>query len=396
MAAGRLAQMLARPRPTSPAGAVGRPNRRDPFFAGLSGSSRCPNRLLPKFRQRKGRTVFEWIQITVIRAVTGALLPLYDFLTDATARYYWFYCLTGLLLAAYAYRRHNEAVDFTTTLLDKRVWLSQSAMNDYLIVVITPVLRATVLSALVLHWNTVSTAVAGALHSLGVSGDATDGTAVALGGALTLMLFVVDDFLRWYAHYTFHRIPELWEFHKVHHSAEVLNFATSERHHPVEVVLTGALLAMGLGVVNGIFIALFGDQLTATTVAGANIFLVAFNVFGGVLRHSPFWVSFGPRVEKWLISPAMHHIHHSNKVEHFDKNLGGALAVWDRMAGTLHIPRGREIEGFGIGDETSDFRSLGVIFGRPFVAAARQFRARFSPAHNAGKPSSHAPQSVGA
>ncbi|MBX9684752.1 MAG: sterol desaturase family protein [Hyphomicrobium sp.] len=338
--------------------------------------------------------MFEWIQITVIRAVSGAMLPFYDFLTDATARYYWFYCLTGLLLAAYAYRRHNEAVDFTTTLLDKRVWLSQSAMNDYAIVVIIPVLRATVLSALVLNWNTVSTAVTGALHGVGVSGVATDGSAVALGVALTVVLFVVDDFLRWYAHYTFHRIPELWEFHKVHHSAEVLNFATSERHHPVEVVLTSALLAMGLGVVNGIFIAFFGDQLTATTVAGANIFLVAFNVFGGVLRHSPFWVSFGPRVEKWLISPAMHHIHHSNKVEHFDKNLGGALAIWDRMAGTLHIPRGRDIEGFGIGDETQDFRSLEVIFCRPFVAAGRLFKSRFGASDDTGKASSPSPQSI--
>lgn len=338
--------------------------------------------------------MFEWIQITVIRAISGAMLPFYDFLTDATARYYWFYCLTGLLLAAYAYRRHNEAVDFTTALLDKRVWLSQSAMNDYAIVVIIPVLRATVLSALVLNWNTVSTAVTGALHGVGVSGVATDGNAVALGIALTVVLFVVDDFLRWYAHYTFHRIPELWEFHKVHHSAEVLNFATSERHHPVEVVLTSALLAMGLGVVNGIFIAFFGDQLTATTVAGANIFLVAFNVFGGVLRHSPFWVSFGPRVEKWFISPAMHHIHHSNKVEHFDKNLGGALAIWDRMAGTLHIPRGRDIEGFGIGDETQDFRSLEVIFCRPFVAAGRLLKSRFGATDDTGKTSSPSPQSI--
>ena len=323
--------------------------------------------------------MLDWIADQTTFAVVGALMPVYDFLIDGTSRYFWLYCFTGLCLAAYAYHKHKEAKSFEATLFDKNIWLSQSAINDYIIFVLTPVLRLTVLSGLAINWKAVSAFVVTALETVGVSGGATDGTALLLGGALTVTLFLVDDFLRWYVHYTFHRIPELWEFHKVHHSAEVLNFATAERHHPVEVIMTGAVLALGMGVINGVFIGLFGDKLTVTTVAGANVFLFAFNIFGGVLRHSPFWVSFGPRVERWVISPAMHHIHHSNKPEHFDRNMGGSLAIWDRMAGTIHVPRGREIEGFGIGDETEDFRSLSVIFFRPFVAAYGIFRRRSEP-----------------
>ncbi len=321
--------------------------------------------------------MLDWIADQTTMAVVGALMPAYDFLIDGTSRYFWLYCLTGLCLAAYAYRKHKEAMSFEATLFDKNVWLSQSAINDYIIFVLTPVLRLTLLSGLAINWKAVSAFVVSALETLGVSGTATDGTALMLGGALTVVLFLIDDFLRWYVHYTFHRIPELWEFHKVHHSAEVLNFATAERHHPVEVIITGAILGLGYGVINGLFIGVFGDKLTVTSVAGANIFLFVFNIFGGVLRHSPFWVSFGPNVERWIISPAMHHIHHSNKPEHFDRNMGGALSVWDRMAGTLHIPRGREIEGFGIGAETADFRSLEVIFFRPFAAAYRLLSQRF-------------------
>ena len=323
--------------------------------------------------------MLDWIADQTTFAVVGALMPVYDFLIDGTSRYFWLYCFTGLCLAAYAYHKHKEAKSFEATLFDKNIWLSQSAINDYIIFVLTPVLRLTVLSGLAINWKAVSAFVVTALETVGVSGGATDSTALLLGGALTVTLFLVDDFLRWYVHYTFHRIPELWEFHKVHHSAEVLNFATAERHHPVEVIMTGAVLALGMGVINGVFIGLFGDKLTVTTVAGANVFLFAFNIFGGVLRHSPFWVSFGPRVERWVISPAMHHIHHSNKPEHFDRNMGGSLAIWDRMAGTIHVPRGREIEGFGIGDETEDFRSLSVIFFRPFVAAYGIFRRRSEP-----------------
>lgn len=327
-----------------------------------------------------------WMEETINRVVVGVLMPIHDFLTDGGSRYYWVYCLTGLLIAAYAYSRHRGVAAFRTTLADKNVWLSASSINDYVIVVLTPVLRLTVLSWTVLNWKTVSAFVVSLLHAAGVSGTVTDGSAIGLGVLLTLTLFVVDDFFRWYVHYLFHRIPELWEFHKVHHSAEVLNFATSERHHPVEVIITSALLAVVYGTVNGVFIAVFGDKLTVTSVAGANVFLFAFNVCGGVLRHSPFWISFGPSIERWIISPAMHQIHHSSKTEHFDRNMGGSLAIWDRMFGTLHIPKDGEIENYGIGAETTDFRSLEVIFLRPFIAAGDLVRRRFKPASGAPRP----------
>jgi sterol desaturase/sphingolipid hydroxylase (fatty acid hydroxylase superfamily) len=157
-----------------------------------------------------------------------------------------------------------------------------------------------------------------------------------------------------------------------------LNFATAERIHPFEVVLTSLLIGLTFGVVNGLFIGLFGDTLTPITVFGANVFLVVFNIFGGVLRHSPTWISFGPKIERWVISPAMHQIHHSSDPRHYDRNMGGSLSVWDRWFGTIHIPNGREIESFGIGEETKDFRSLGVLYFRPFVKSAELLGARLA------------------
>ena len=321
--------------------------------------------------------MLDWLNHTILRVVVAACMPAIEFVERGGSRYYWMYCVSGLAIAAYAYHKHREAKSFQETLFDRHVWLSPSAINDYLIVVVTPVLFITILSALVFNWQPVSAYVAGLLHSAGVSGTADNTAAFALGLALTLTLFIVDDLGRWFAHYIFHRIPELWEFHKVHHSAEVLNFVTADRLHPVERLTDMAITALSYGAINGLFIGAFGDKLTVTTVMGANVFLFVFNICGGVLRHSPFWISFGPGVEKWFISPAMHHIHHSNKPEHFDRNYGGALAIWDRMAGSLHIPKGREIEGFGIGEETADYRSFAVILFRPFVAAARIFGKRF-------------------
>ena len=111
----------------------------------------------------------------------------------------------------------------------------------------------------------------------------------------------------------------------------------------------------------------FGDTLTPLTIAGANAFWVLANIFGGILRHSPFPISFGATIERWIVSPAMHQIHHSDHPEHYDANMGGTLAIWDRMAGTLIITEGQTVTSFGIGDETKDFRSLKEIYLRPFV-----------------------------
>lgn len=322
--------------------------------------------------------MIDWLNQTILYSVVGALQPVLDFLADGNSRFYWLYCLSGIAIAAYAWHKHKDAGRFKDALLDKDMWLSASAINDYIIVVLTPVLRLTVLSALMIHWEPVSAWVVSSLQSIGVSGTVNDSTAIILGVALTLTLFVVDDGLKWLAHYLFHAIPELWEFHKVHHSAEHLNFVTADRHHPVEVIATATITTLAYGLVNGLFIGLFGDKLTITTLMGANVFLFVFNICGGALRHSPFWITFGPRIEKWIISPAMHQIHHSDKVEHFDRNYGGSLALWDRLAGSLYLAGDKStIERFGIGDETKDFRSLGVIYFRPFTAAAALIKIRF-------------------
>ena len=307
----------------------------------------------------------------------GLARPIQELLFDGGSRYFCLSIVTGLLIAFFVYARRKQTKTFVELLTSEDVWLGRSAVNDYIILVVGSLLRFTLLSWAFLNWQDIARWMVLTLQSWGVEGKVQDGPALGLGLLLTLTLFAADDFLRWLQHYLMHRVPELWEFHKVHHSAEVLNFATVERFHPVDVVLSTLFSTLGFGVVNGVFIALYGNMLTPQSVLGANVFIVVFNLAGGVLRHSPFWIGFGSRVEAWVISPAMHQIHHSNRPEHFDRNLGSSLAIWDRLFGTHCQSDGVHIDGYGIGPETSEFRSLGVIYLRPFTRAARAFVRRF-------------------
>ena len=52
--------------------------------------------------------------------------------------------------------------------------------------------------------------------------------------ATLLTLFVVRDFIQWNVHRLLHRVPFLWEFHKVHHSVQEMGFAAHLRYHWME------------------------------------------------------------------------------------------------------------------------------------------------------------------
>lgn len=320
--------------------------------------------------------MWDHIQYFWHQAMLSIIFPAFELLRDGRARYWSIYLLAGLGIAYTVYALKGETVEFRKRLNSKDVWLSRSAANDYLIVFFSPFLRLAVFSWAFLNPAVVSGWVVNGLEALGVHGQVNDGAAVAAGFALTVAIFLVDDFLRFYLHYLFHKHPVLWEFHKVHHSASSLNFFTSERTHPVEEIAFTAGVALGVGAVNGLFIAFFGNHLTVTTVAGANVFLFLANMVGGALRHSPFWVSYPPFVERFLISPAMHQIHHSAEVKHYDTNMGGSLSIWDHIWGTALKSKGVEIKELGIGEETKDYQKFSALMLLPFIRAGRLLSGR--------------------
>lgn len=316
------------------------------------------------------------MEIDVSSIVSTGLSYVTRILSDGDVRNFWIYMISGILIAVVAHRLSGDRRSFTTVFFARDVWASRSAVNDYAMLVLNPLLLVTVSSFLFAWVQPLTVLIAVPFRMAGATATGLDGAGAVVAVIFSLALYISNDFGRWYTHYMFHRSPLLWEFHKVHHSAEHLNFATTERVHPVETLITGFIVIGIATVVNGIFLGLFGASLTPLTAAGANVFWIGSNLIGGVLRHSPAWVSYGPRVERWLISPAMHQLHHSEDSRHFDKNMGGSLAIWDRIAGTLYIPKGREVTSFGIGAETAEYRSIRAIYLLPFRKVFARLRKR--------------------
>ena len=187
----------------------------------------------------------------------------------------------------------------------------------------------------------------------------------------TVLQILAYELAYWSAHYAFHKIPALWEFHKVHHSAEVMTTLTELRQHPVEIIAFMNWIGLATGIVFGVMTYAFGPGVRPFTLLNGNILIMMFLLTYGHLRHSHMWIAFTGIAGRILQSPAHHQLHHSANPAHFDKNLGFALALWDWAFGTLAIPaKTREPIVFGVGDEGAPFRSTLSALTAPCARAA--------------------------
>ncbi len=142
------------------------------------------------------------------------------------------------------------------------------------------------------------------------------------------------------AGYAFHRLSHrwrwLWLMHSVHHSDRKLDASTAIREHPVEMIcdvtiLAGTLMALGIPLwVEGLRAAVLNPQAMAQH---ANI------AYPRWIEHAFRWL---------LVTPAMHHVHHSPDPRDTNTNYGIMFSFWDRLFGTYRPPDAAPVPSFGL------------------------------------------------
>ena len=146
---------------------------------------------------------------------------------------------------------------------------------------------------------------------------------------------VLSDFLIYWGHRLQHRVPFLWRFHSIHHSAEHLDWLAAHREHPLDSVYTLTLInlpAMLLG-------------FPMETLAG----FLAFRGFWAIYIHSNVRLPLGP-LRVLIGAPELHHWHHDR-----DRNAGNFAnisPIMDLAFGTYRCPD-HEPRHFGIDEPIS-------------------------------------------
>ncbi len=264
-------------------------------------------------------------------------------------------------------------------IFDPKIIFSGSALADYKVFVINRIFTGFI-SPLLLTQVGIATAVFMALvrSDLTLWGIYSDAPKAAVVTLFSLAIFLADDLTKYLVHRWMHRWPMLWSIHKIHHSAETMTPMTVYRVHPFEGILYASRNAVAQGTVISIFYYLFGDQVDLITVVGVNVLVFIFHISGSNLRHSHIDIRYPKWVEHIFISPAQHQLHHSIAVQHYDKNYGSALAIWDWFFGSLHLSKDQHDMKFGLlPSEAQSATNLTTIYLGPIREISKRVERIF-------------------
>ncbi len=229
---------------------------------------------------------------------------------------------------------------------NSKIWFSKSAIGDYKLMVLNQFFIK-LLAPILLGQLALTLFVFENMHLL-FSRPSESIPVWMVMIIFTTTLFVVDDFSRYLVHRLMHRVPILWRFHKAHHSATNLTPLTVLRTHPIEAVLFSFRALVVHSLCLGVCFFFFSGSVSLIEIFGASLFVVVFHALGSNLRHSHVSISYWNWLEKILVSPAQHQLHHSINSKHFDCNFGAILSIWDTIRGScLTSNKDQQIE-FGV------------------------------------------------
>ena len=180
-------------------------------------------------------------------------------------------------------------------------------------------------------------------------------------GALVALVLMDYTFYVW--HILLHRIPWLWRFHAVHHSDRDLDTSTALRFHFGELILSVPWRAAQVIVIG----------LSPMTFSLWQMWFALCVMFHHSNLRLP--VQWERQINRLLVTPRMHGVHHSNIPEENNSNWSSGLTVWDWLHGTLRLNVPQEKIEIGIpAFQNADAVVLPKILTEPFRAQPNYWR----------------------
>lgn len=134
-----------------------------------------------------------------------------------------------------------------------------------------------------------------------------------------IVLFVSRDFVYYWVHRAEHRFAGLWASHMIHHSSREFSFTTAVRMPWMEALYKPVLY---------LWAPLLGFHPAAAAVYGGLVLMI------GQVQHTELGRRV-PTLERVLVTPSVHRVHHGSNPQYLDKNYGSMLTAWDHLFGTF-------------------------------------------------------------
>lgn len=137
---------------------------------------------------------------------------------------------------------------------------------------------------------------------------------------LYILAFILIDFASYWSHRFNHEINIMWNRHIVHHSSEEFNLSCALRQSISGIV--------------GVYFFLY-IPMALIGIPGEIVALVApLHLFAQFWYHTRLIDRMG-FLEKIIVTPSHHRVHHAINPEYIDKNYAAIFIVWDKWFGTF-------------------------------------------------------------
>lgn len=174
--------------------------------------------------------------------------------------------------------------------------------------------------------------------------------------ALIIFGVLALDLFAYFAHVLLHKSWLGWQFHRVHHSENLVDVTTAFRQHPGETVWR---ILWQLGA-----ILVFGIPLWVVVV------YLILSGLNAELEHANIRLNL--RVDRLLrllvVTPNMHKVHHSRDQRETDSNYSNIFSLWDRLFGTYTSATDFRRLNYGLdGFDVKERQTLSGLLKMPFV-----------------------------
>lgn len=130
--------------------------------------------------------------------------------------------------------------------------------------------------------------------------------------------FLSWDLSFYWLHRLHHKIKLFWYVHEVHHQAEHFNLSLGIRNSWFSSITSLPFF---------IPLAIIGLSTEVFLFVSSIHYFVQFYNHTSLVKNSGF-------LEVFMVTPALHKVHHAINPEYINKNYGGTFNIWDRIFGT--------------------------------------------------------------
>jgi sterol desaturase/sphingolipid hydroxylase (fatty acid hydroxylase superfamily) len=144
-----------------------------------------------------------------------------------------------------------------------------------------------------------------------------------------LIMFLIQDFMEYWAHFLLHRFDFLWAFHKIHHAQEELGAGSTRHFHFAEMFIFKPLIYIPFAMVGYSAVDYFLFQITVQNA-------------WGFFTHMNVKVKWG-FLNYIINTPETHLWHHAKNIPRkHGVNYASILNIWDLMFGYFYLPKDKK------------------------------------------------------